>query len=371
MNRAMRVCSQIKWVIILLILASFLAVSNDRQAASAHPLNNGYSQLTVMQNSVKYELFIPEYSLQKYDENHDGSLSTEEITLYKTELENELRAKVRLLQNLEPMDFSLESLEKSTKESINGITFLINYTSREPIFGFTIEYTMLFDQEDPNHLNFALIMNGKDVDQTIFDSMHRSYHFESLHTAGQTAVLWKYFLLGIEHILLGFDHLLFLFSLILVAAGYRDIVKIVTAFTVAHSITLLLASLGYVSLNPVWIEAAIALSICYVALENIVSGKYAMRWVLTFIFGLVHGLGFAGALEEIGLPKAYFVSSLLIFNLGVEIGQLAVVFAVLPLLLWVRRGKWRRTIIIAGSVLIFIRAFWWLLERTGMLPGGG
>ncbi|WP_216624513.1 HupE/UreJ family protein [Paenibacillus foliorum] len=371
MNRAMRVCSQIKWVIILLILASFLALSNDRQAAYAHPLNNGYSQLTVMPNSVEYELFIPEFSLQKYDENHDGSLSLEEIDLHKADLENDIRTKIRLLQDLEPMDFSFRSLKKTDKESINGITFLLNYTSKKSISGFTIEYGMLFDNEDPNHLNFALILDGKDVDQTIFDSMHRSYHYEALQPSSQAAVLWKYFLLGVEHILLGFDHLLFLLSLILVAAGYRDIVKIITAFTVAHSITLLLASLGYVSLNPVWIESAIALSICYVAVENIISGKYAMRWVLTFVFGLVHGLGFAGALEEIGLPKSYFVSSLLTFNLGVEIGQLAVVFAVLPLLLWLQRGRWRRTIVIVGSVLIFIRAFWWLLERVGIIPEGG
>ncbi|MDF2961409.1 MAG: HupE/UreJ family protein [Paenibacillus sp.] len=371
MYKVIQGCKQIKTVIILLILASFWSLSNDRQAAEAHPLNNGYSQLKVQQDGVEYELFIPEYSLKKYDANRDGSLSEEETILGATELESSLKSKVRLLQNAEPMIFSLRSMERTVNETIPGITFSLFYTGKQPVTGFTVEYELLFDQEDPDHLNFAFILDGEDMDQAVFDTAHRVYHYESLRPDSRAAVLWNYFMLGIEHIWLGFDHLLFLFSLLLAATRYRDMVKIVTAFTAAHSITLLLASLGYVRVNPVWIEAAIALSICYVAVENIVANKHGIRGALTFIFGLVHGLGFAGALEEIGLPKRYFLSSLLSFNLGVEIGQLLVVFVSLPLLLWLQKLKWHRTVVIAGSALICFRALWWLLERTGIIPGGG
>ncbi|WP_165972276.1 HupE/UreJ family protein [Paenibacillus piri] len=371
MIKAIKDCTHIRIVVILLILASFLGLGNARQGVDAHPLNNGYSQLVVQPDGVDYELFIPEYSLQKYDDNRDGSLSAEEIRAHTGDLESDVKSNIRLLQEMTPMDCSLESIRKTDKETIPGLTLQLRYTGKQSVSGFTIEYGLLFDREDPNHLNFALILDGDDTDQTIFDSAHRSYRFEPLNPTSLTKTLWKYFMLGIEHILLGFDHLLFLFSLLLVAARYRDMLKIVTAFTVAHSITLLLASLGFINVNPVWVESAIALSICYVAVENIVSGKHAMRWLLTFMFGLVHGLGFAGALAEIGLPRNYFVGSLLTFNAGVEVGQLAIVFVVLPFLLWLRKWKWHRTVIIIGSALIFIRAFWWVLERTGLIPGGG
>jgi hydrogenase/urease accessory protein HupE len=353
--------------IIVFILAFFLGLSNDRQTAGAHPLNNGYSELNVHEDNVAYELFIPDYSLAPYDQNHDGSLTAEELLLHQAELEKELQSNLRLEQDKEIMTFSLRSIVKTEKDTIPGAVFSILYSSTKPITEFTIQYNLLFDKVDPNHINFALILDGDDVDQTIFDSGSRSYHFESLHPRTLISTLWTYMLLGIEHIVTGFDHLLFVLALILVTTKLRDIVKIVTAFTVAHSITLLLATLGFIKMNPVWVESIIALTICYVALENISTAKHGHRPLLTFIFGLVHGMGFAGALGEIGLPKHYFIGSLLTFNLGVEIGQLVIVALVLPLLLWLRKFPWHRNIVVIGSALIFARALWWLLERTGVI----
>ena len=144
-----------------------------------------------------------------------------------------------------------------------------------------------------------------------------------------------YFWLGVDHILSGFDHLLFVFALILLIRDVWMLIKTVTAFTVAHSITLAGATLGYFSLAPGPVEAAIALSIAFVASELAKSqsgaGGLAQNypWVIAFTFGLLHGFGFAGALQEIGLPQSDVPLALLMFNLGVEAGQLMFVAAVL------------------------------------------
>ena len=130
--------------------------------------------------------------------------------------------------------------------------------------------------------------------------------------------------LGVEHILTGADHLVFLLGLILVGGSLRSLVGVVTAFTLAHSITLALAALSIFAPSPRLVEPAIALSIAYVGVENLFVNDASKRWRITFPFGLIHGFGFAGALREIALPRAQLPIALVSFNLGVELGQLGV-----------------------------------------------
>lgn len=156
-------------------------------------------------------------------------------------------------------------------------------------------------------------------------------------SASQTTfeVAWTYFWLGVEHILLGFDHLVFVFALMLLIRDRWMLVKSITAFTVAHSITLAGAALGFISLPQKPVEAAVALSIAFVANELARSRSGQRRlseaypWVVAFVFGLLHGFGFAGALKEIGLPQTDVALALLTFNLGVEAGQLLFVATIL------------------------------------------
>ena len=152
---------------------------------------------------------------------------------------------------------------------------------------------------------------------------------------GRAEIAWAYFVLGVEHILGGIDHLLFVLALLLIVRGGRRIILTVTAFTVAHSITLVAATLGWLSVPGAPVEAIIALSIVFVAAEVIHSrqGRPGLTerapWIVAFSFGLLHGLGFAGALAEVGLPQIAIPIALLMFNVGVEIGQLLFVVAVL------------------------------------------
>jgi len=184
-------------------------------------------------------------------------------------------------------------------------------------------------------------------------------------------VVQTYTMLGIEHILTGFDHLLFVLALVILVKGVRRLIATVTAFTVAHSVTLVAATLGWVHVPGPPVEAAIALSIIFVAAE-IVHSRQGMKgltekfpWIVAFTFGLLHGFGFASALSEVGLPQTAIPIALLFFNVGVEIGQLlfiAFIFAVIALL----RQVWRRFAVpqaawawrIAPYAIGSVAAFW-------------
>lgn len=186
---------------------------------------------------------------------------------------------------------------------------------------------------------------------------------------------WTYFLLGVEHILLGIDHLLFVLALLLLVRDVRMLIKVITAFTVAHSITLALAALGWAHIPQAPVEAVIALSIMFIAAEiarqSGPENDFTKRapWVVAFAFGLLHGLGFGGALKEIGLPQSDVPLALLTFNLGVEAGQLMFVFAVLALKAIVDRfvpikTPWIRTV--TGYAIGSLAAVWFV-ERVGLM----
>jgi hydrogenase/urease accessory protein HupE len=188
---------------------------------------------------------------------------------------------------------------------------------------------------------------------------------------GGWAVAGEYLRLGVEHILGGVDHLLFVLALLLITRGFGRLVKTVTAFTVAHSITLALATLGFVHVPQRPVEAVIALSIVFVAAEIVHArrGREGMAarapWMVAFTFGLLHGFGFAGALSEIGLPAGHIPLALFFFNVGVEVGQLLFIAAVLSLVALLRRGRmplpgWAELVppYAIGSVAMF-----WVLQR--------
>lgn len=170
--------------------------------------------------------------------------------------------------------------------------------------------------------------------------------------------------LGIEHILTGYDHLLFLVALLATARGAWSVVRIVTAFTLAHSVTLSVAALGFVTIPDRIIEPLIAATIVWVALENLFAAEPdKRRWIWSFGFGLVHGFGFASVLGELGLRGATLVRGLVGFNVGVEIGQLIFVAVFLPALMWLSRGRGARLTPRIASLAVAAIGSYWLVER--------
>jgi hydrogenase/urease accessory protein HupE len=184
---------------------------------------------------------------------------------------------------------------------------------------------------------------------------------------GRLEVVGQYLLLGFEHILpLGIDHILFVLGLFLLNTAWRPLLAQVTAFTAAHTLTLTASTYGVVSLSPAIVEPLIALSIAWIAFENVVTDE--LRWwrpAVVFGFGLLHGLGFAGVLAELGLPRSEYLAALLSFNVGVELGQLTVI-ALAFLTLGAFRGRdwYRPRVTVPASVLIGLVGLYWAFERT-------
>jgi len=267
----------------------------------------------------------------------------------------------------------------------DGTYAVLNLAGRCPQSGPTlaIDYRVLTDI-DPQHrglLNF--VENGQS--RSVVFSADRERWAVGGDAAGPLRQFVTYADEGVWHIWLGFDHILFLVSLLLPAvlifregawrpagsfrAAFIDVAKVVTAFTLAHSITLSLAALGIVSLPSRWVESAIALSVVLAALNNLFPIVASGRWIAAFGFGLLHGFGFASALSDLGLPSGSLALSLAGFNVGVEFGQLAIVAAFLPLA-YALRGTWtyRRVILRGGSAAIATIAAVWLVERALDMP---
>jgi hydrogenase/urease accessory protein HupE len=178
----------------------------------------------------------------------------------------------------------------------------------------------------------------------------------------------EFFTLGVRHILTGYDHLLFLAGVLVMLRRWRDVIQTITAFTLAHSITLALAATGIVAVPGRIVEPLIAASIVFVGLENLLRGQQDSRWKLTFVFGLVHGLGFAAALRELGVGSVGGMAiavPLASFNAGVEAGQIAVAAVIVPLF-WAlsRRPAPRLQFASVWSCLVVVAGSYWLAERT-------
>lgn len=190
----------------------------------------------------------------------------------------------------------------------------------------------------------------------------------ALQNAPAGDVAWYYFKLGFQHIIpAGADHILFIAGLCLTSTNIRGIFWQASAFTVAHSVTLALSMKNIVLAPSAIVEPVIALSILFLAVENMLT-KQNSRWrvAMVFFFGLLHGMGFASSLNETGLPPDRFYTSIIAFNIGVEIGQLAVITAVFTLIInRFKNQSWYKKIIVNGlSVLIAIIAFYWAVERV-------
>ncbi len=238
----------------------------------------------------------------------------------------------------------------------------------------------LFADLDPQHRGLLQLSAQGRTRAAILGPQAPSQAFE-LAEAGAWAQFVAYMEEGVWHIWIGFDHILFLLSLLLPAVGvwvarrwqpverftpaFWDVFRIVTSFTVAHSVTLSLATLGCVSLPSRLVESAIAGSVVLAALNNVWPLFLGRRWLMAFAFGLVHGFGFASVLAELGLPQDTLTLALVGFNVGVELGQLAIVLAFLPLA-WAVRRSWfyRRAVLLGGSLLIAALAAVWLAERV-------
>lgn len=242
-----------------------------------------------------------------------------------------------------------------------------------------IDYSLFFDL-DKEHKGLLNLQSEGKARSAIFSDTERKQTFQ-LSKPSKWKQFVDYLIEGIWHIWIGLDHILFLLSLLLPAvlvwvnnkwqaagsfkAAFIEVLKVVTAFTVAHSITLSLAALQIVNV-PTWIaESAIAASVIVAALNNVFPIFHGRRWIVAFLFGLIHGFGFANVLTELGLPQSTLLIALVGFNLGVEAGQVAIVAVFLPIAYALRDSFfYKKVVLVAGSLLIAAVATAWLVERV-------
>lgn len=253
-----------------------------------------------------------------------------------------------------------------------SVRFLLRYPSvRSKPAQITI-HAALFPY-DPLHQTFVNIYeDGELTHQLILDQSRKQVEHFTGSSPSAAAVIRRFIPEGIHHILIGPDHILFLVGLLLLGGSPRRLLMVVTAFTVAHSMTLSLATLSIVTPSPRIIEPAIALSIIYVGFDNLLvkKGRDIRAWI-AFCFGFIHGFGFANVLREMDLPRPALGWSLFSFNVGVEIGQLLIVLIVASLLAAIRSRSETagRYVAVAGSIVVIVAGAFWFIKRV-FFPGG-
>jgi len=305
-------------------------------------------------------------SLVPVDADRDGVISATEFAQAKPRLESLAAEAIAVTANGQSVSFAVSGVEL---DNSNGVHFHFSFAKPEGE-PFALQ-SNLIERLPRGHRQYVELIGGEKVIGSMMLMAGATSYQPTAAALTEAAQInqsfWEFFKLGLEHIAFGFDHLAFLFALLLAGGKLREAVKIITSFTIAHSITLALATFDVVNL-PSWIvEPMIAVSIVYVGLENIFRRDIANRWMLTFAFGLIHGFGFASVLRELGIAAqgSGAIVPLFSFNLGVEIGQIVIAALILPMIWKLReQPKFVTRYVTAFSLLIALAGGYWLVERT-------
>lgn len=359
---------------ILMLLAGIFLACIFPLAAQAHPAPFSYLDLHLQGDRIDGTLTVHAIDLA-----HEMQLDEPSILLDQSVLSRQYSQIGSILQprfrigsaDMPPLQW--QSIEPVPGDDAVRLTFLI---AGPPPPALEVE-AHLFDY-DPAHQTFVNLYEGGELaEQWLFSNGAAPRTHYAGTAAGVMAVLGTFVPAGVHHIMIGPDHILFVIGLILLGGTVRRLAIIVTSFTIGHSITLSLAALGVVMVPPQVIEPLIALSIIVVGADNLLRdptpGKARdLRGLFAFVFGLVHGFGFAYVLREFGLPDAQLAWSLFGFNLGVEIGQLLIVLVVASLMEALRRRSEKRARQIAtiGSLAVIAAGAYWFVTRISGTGAG-
>jgi hydrogenase/urease accessory protein HupE len=320
-----------------------------------------FARITLSGQSVRYSLSIPELASRPIapapGDARAGAGAHEALA-------SAVRKSVRLSGDATPCAAGPAQVVAGSGASVS-VTVTIDFACPSTMRTLAIRDDT-FDVLGSDLHILARIEHDGASEQFAFATENREARVSVGTARDSTRGVGSFFALGIEHILTGYDHLLFLLALMVGGGSAWALVKIVTAFTLAHSVTLAAAALDLIALPSQIVESAIALSIAYVALENllVVERGNSRRWLIALVFGLVHGFGFSAVLKELGLPPNGLAWSLLLFNLGVEAGQAGVIVAAVPFLIGLRRASWRRQAVRAMSLAVLAVAVVLLVERA-------
>lgn len=364
----------------LLVLALFLSLP-----AQAHKPSDSYLTLRADNEAItaRWDIALRDldYVLQ-LDRDGNGELTWGEVRQRSADIEQLAVSRLALSSQGQPCPLQPAGPLMLDRHS-DGTYAVLTLQARCARLAESLQadYSLFFDV-DPTHRGLVQwTPPGATQPQALIFATESAR--QQLHLSAPSAweTLRQYVLEGIWHIWIGFDHILFLVALLLPAVLVRgaqgwlpagslraasiEVLKVVTAFTVAHSITLSLAVLGFVSLPSRLVESVIAASVVVAALNNLRGTVDRRRWVMAFVFGLVHGFGFASVLADLGLPQGALALALVGFNVGVELGQLAIVAAFLPVAFALRATNFYRIGVLRfGSLMVAALAGWWFIQRA-------
>jgi hydrogenase/urease accessory protein HupE len=368
------------------ILAGIVILGIAAPSAQAHMSTTGYSEISITDNKINYQLYLdPGEVGQWIDSRSNGvfviegasnsnsnskSASGEQVTWTEEELLPLIEYSLTVENNGVEATPTIDDISIKERAERPYLFMNLEYEFSKPIETYKIDYHFFFDDLDPLHQNISIIRSGEAAVNTVFHKDHRlasdrvsTLAANKVTLPGWVSTMVEYMKLGVGHIWTGIDHLLFIIALVLLNQRKRDYLKILTAFTVGHSVTIALSALDIVNIPASIIEPVIALSIAYIAVENIWIKKLQWRWIVALLFGLIHGFGFAQVLR--GSLGDQYLLSLFSFNLGVETGQIAVLAVLLPLLVFAGSLSWYRAATYSISGLIAIVGFYWFVERIG------
>lgn len=350
--------------------------------AWAHKPSDSYLSLSVQHDHVEGQWDIALRDLADaigLDSDGNGELTWGEVRNKHGEIE--AYALSRLALSADHQTCATQVLDQLIDHHTDGTYSVLRFRAdcATPIEQLAVDYRLLFDI-DAQHKGLLRLSQGGHTNTAIFSQESPSLEF-SIFQQSRWTECRQFIHEGIWHIWLGFDHVLFLLALLLPAVLIRteerwqaagdfpsvcwNVVSIVTAFTVAHSLTLSLAALDVVRLPSRLVESVIAASVILAGVGNLYPMMISRRWMVAFGFGLIHGFGFAAVLTDLGLPHDSLLLSLVSFNVGVELGQLAIVSAFLPVAYLIRRTwSYPRLVLTGGSLAVIAIALIWFTERA-------
>lgn len=281
----------------------------------------------------------------------------------RTRIGEALSASLSVSIDGKPCSPSLERADViKTLDQFEGI---FRFGLQCPVSDGSIDYRFtLFPKNLPGATHILQVRKGEEAAERTLTSASPSVRVSPSAFGGWGVVFRDFIKMGMHHIFSGYDHILFLLGIALGATRILDLIKWITAFTVAHTATFFLVALNLVSVSPRIVEPLIALSICYIAIEDTLIRRVWTKRILIFGFGLVHGMGFASILGEVDLPRANLFASVISFNLGVEAGQMAILLLVVPLLAVSKKVFKAERVVVAASVLLFLAGGAWFVERV-------
>jgi hydrogenase/urease accessory protein HupE len=349
------------WVLGLSIVLSLATPSQ------AHWADLAVADIQIRQQDVDINLTIPTGLLIQFDTDKNQQLSPTEIAQQQPDIQKFLNEKIQLTAASQKSETLIVQSTVAKKLPSNLIAspdthsnLLLKYHWAQPIEQLQMNYDLFVPGVNTARC-LAQVVRADKIDNLVFTPTSKR---AALIDAPLIQQITSFIQLGVEHIWTGYDHILFLISLLMLGGELRYLLKVVTAFSVSHSFTLFLAALNIVSIPSRWVEIAIALSIAYIASENLWRKQPQARWELALGFGLVHGLGFSSVLQELELPQTNLVTSLASFSVGIEIGQFAIVLISYLLLSYLRKFPWDLAIRKIISVGVIIMSAIWFWERA-------